>query len=178
MRKLILGILAVFCVQFAFVIFTTLQSPLDVAVAPIYSDPKTEIPNFEPAETVVADDIDSALPVPGDAAAASDEPTAADERFAARPRSSRPAARPVAIETEQTRIQTPENRPARYFTDNSESVGGAYETVVISYDRSSAISDCQMNEIPKAKKRSYIAKAAPVIKKPWEWIKAVGSKFN
>ncbi len=177
MRKLVLGILAVFCLQFAFVIFTTLQSPLDVAVAPIYFDPRTEIPSFEPAVTVGTEDAESILPESEDAVA-SVEPAAADEKFIAPSRRSRSAVRSVAIEGEKPLVEAPEKRPARYFTSDSESAAGVYETVVISYDRSSAISDCEMNETPKAKKRSYIAKAAPVIKKPWEWIKAVGSKFN
>ena len=177
MRKLILGILAVFCVQFAFVIFTALQSPLEVAVAPIFSDPKTEIPHFEPAETADADDVDAGSPEAEDSAAAA-ESRAADERFMAPSRRPRPAARPAVIESGSPGFQAAEKRSAQYFTTERESAAGLYETVVISYDRSPAISDCEMKETPKTKKRSYIAKAAPVIKKPWEWIKAVGSKFN
>ena len=177
MRKLVLGILAVFCVQFAFVIFTALQSPLDVAVAPIDPDIITENPVFEPAKTPDAVDADTSLPEP-DVTVAAAELKGNNDRFVAPSRRSRSLARPVAVETETSRVQAAANRPSRYFTDSSESAVGVYETVVINYDRNPVLSDCEMNETPKAKKRSYIAKAAPVIKKPWEWIKAVGSKFN
>ena len=175
MRKLVLGILAVFCLQFAFVIFTALQSPLEVAVAPIYSDLSTGFLNFEPSETAVADDVDATLTETEDTIETA-KPKAVNERLIASPRRSQPAARPAADETAAS-VQATEKRPARYFTESSDPAG-VFATVVISFDRSSAISDCEMNEIPKAKKRSYIAKAAPVIKKPWEWIKAVGSKFD
>jgi hypothetical protein len=53
-----------------------------------------------------------------------------------------------------------------------------FETVVIRYNRNPNASNCDTPDIPKVKKRSYLAKAAPVIKKPWGWLKALGSKLN
>jgi hypothetical protein len=63
-----------------------------------------------------------------------------------------------------------------------------FESVVISYNRNVKKTDCDAHEAPrtlpretltaKTRKRSYLAKASPVIKKPWEWIKTVASRLN
>ena len=177
MRKLILGILAVVCVQFAFVIYTALQSPMELAVGPVKSDPQMALSGPEPSEPDAAEETvpEPAEPVPGDEL----EPTAPT------PASIKPrrAVTPIRLEEPRffrTRVEEPVRRSAEYFPAASESrtQSGVFETVVISYDRSAAISDCYVEEVPKPRKRSYIAKAAPVIKKPWEWIKSIGSKFN
>ena len=177
MRKLILGILAVVCVQFAFVIYMSLQSQMEVAVGPVHSDSQIALSDPVTAEPDNTEDtteeseeaVPRAEPQPVEASSAPAEPRR--PVTSAGVAKSRPNISPV---------EEPVRRPAEYPTaaTESRSQSGVFETVVISYDRSSAISDCDIQEPPKPRKRTYIAKAAPVIKKPWEWIKSIGSKLN
>ena len=165
------------CVQFAFVIYMSLQSPMEVAVGPVHSDPQIALSDPLPTEpdsteetTPESDEpVTGAEPQPVEASTASVEPR-------------RPATSVGVAESRPTRsrVEEPVRRTAEYFpaAPDSRSQAGVFETVVISYDRSAAISDCDIQEAPKPRKRSYIAKAAPVIKKPWEWIKSIGSKLN
>jgi hypothetical protein len=80
------------------------------------------------------------------------------------------------------------SKPA-FSLDSSKPTGPVeFESVVIRYNRNVKTSDCDAHEAPrtypretlmaKTRKRSYLAKASPVIKKPWEWIKTVASKLN
>ena len=74
-----------------------------------------------------------------------------------------------------------------YFPEPAEAAPGDFETVVISYNRPAVIqasydpapviSDCEKPVAPRTKKRSYFAKAAPVVKKPWEVMKSIASKL-
>ena len=165
MRKLVLGIIAVICVQFAFVNFTVLQSPLDLSTAPVQNEADLrDVSTIESGDskdlgepvpgTVVAD-----LPVEPRVVRARRVAVDAPQYVAARATSVRRASRPI-LEPAPIRNAAPSD----------------FETVVIRYDRGPDISDCETREIPKSKKRSYIAKA--VFQKPWEWIKSVGSKLH
>ena len=177
MRKLILGIFAVVCVQFAFVIYTTLQSPMEVAVGPVHSDPQIALVDPGPTESEATEesmpqtDEPSAIVEPQPV----DRPNHSDV-----PRRSLTSVRADEPRPSRSRVEEPVRRSAEYFPATSElpAQAGGFETVVINYDRSGAISDCGIEEAPKPRKRSYIAKAAPVIKKPWEWLKSVGSRLN
>ena len=176
MRKLIFGIFAVVCVQFAFVIYTALQSPVEVAVGPIYMEP--------PAEYVADDLQESADPqvaVEEDTKDPSVEPSREIELPQRRPSErSTSSARTAGPVDPTPRIEANPGRVAEQFTAERPYTTGDFETVVISYNRDPEVSNCDKDkfEPPQPKKRSYIAKAAPVVKKPWEWIKSIGSKLN
>ena len=176
MRKLILGIFAVVCVQFAFVIYTALQSPLDVAVGPIFSDvmpDHTAADIAEPPAAPIADELES------------DSSGAEPSRKRESPEPYRPA-RPEApsitrsMNDRASRPEVRSNRSYDEFATLRPAAPSDFETVVIGYNRSPEISECDKvrYDVPQPKKRSYIAKVAPVIKKPWDWIKVAGSKLN
>ena len=167
MTKLVLGIIAVGLLQVAFVAYTHLEQPLTVAMLPEQPEAGAEVvPSLIP-ET----------PVPS----ATD-----DTEWEATPTK----ARYPPEESQETRDQVLASKP----TTNSRAVDvgrvagfdrertarpGDFSTVVISYTGSRAESSaCDIPSTPKPKNRSLMAKAAPVVKKPWEFIKAIGSKLN
>ena len=172
MRKLVFGIIAVVCVQFAFVNYMELQSPLDLALAPVYTGPSTvngdlswieELDRYamtpsEP-EAPVSDKEHEALIVSRDVK---------DTRID----------RPSRFRSAQRRSAPSVVRPASSLPAASDNpISGGFENVVISYNRPSETPNCGGYEAPRNKRRSYIAKAFPAVKKPWEWMKAIGSKL-
>ena len=176
MRKLVLGIFAVVCVQFAFVIYTALQSPLDLAVGPIFSDMIADRTATDLDETPAAPVVDES-----ENEGSGSEPSKKLE--SRQPSHPERAEAPERDQRSTDRTSPVEARPIRSdegFETLRTAAPNDFETVVISYDRSPEISECDKirYDAPQPKKRSYIAKAAPVVKKPWEWIKAVGSKLN
>lgn len=165
MRKLVLGLIALTSIQFAFVTYMmVLQSPTEVTqeAAP----PKPAPINHEPVKPNDATEIVS-----------SPEPVA--PRIEPRPNRSRPV--PLAVSEPVAKLARPSTisvaKPA-FVPDTSKPAAGDFESVVIRFDRSVDVADCETHETSKPKKRSYIAKAIPVIKKPWDWLKAIGSKLN
>ena len=178
MGKLVFGILAVVCVQFAFVAYTMLQSPLELALGPVNAGARPEIADarqfdeieyygvFEPEIEDV--EVRRAPRVTVDRDLAAERPAPAVKRF----RSESFSEPSPAFNT------SPRQLAAKYSNTPRAALPSDFKTVVIRYDDSSRISDCDKISAPKPRKRSFAAKAAPVIKKPWEWMKTVASKFN
>ena len=178
MGKLVFGIIAVVCIQLAFVAYTMLQSPLELALGPVNAGSRPEIADarqfdeieyygvFEPE----SEDID----VRRAPKRSVDRDLAAD----------RPIPTVKSLRSEAVSQRRPAFNPSpRQFTPRYSNTPRAaspsdFKTVVIRYDDSSRIPDCDKLSTPKPRKRSLAAKAAPVIKKPWEWMKTVASKFN
>lgn len=178
MRKLVLGILALISVQFAFVTYMmVLQSPTQLANAPVQIEPRPVNPDpVRVPETAIPPEI---LPEREVAASRLEPRHTLPQRHV----SSLPEQAARVNNTYTTRVSMPAfervpSGPAFQPAPPRASAPVAFENVVIRYDRNAATSDCETREIPKAKKRSYLAKASPVVKKPWEWIKAIGSKLN
>src|SRR5215203_6287227 len=159
MRKLILGIIAVVCVQFAFVMYMQLQSPLDLAGAP--DQPEFPIVNADLSWVREFDGYAVALPGPevdqnaserhrnGVSAATSD--TARNDRFerSERTRKLRP------------RIERPARKDSRYFSPNNERWNPVeFETVVISYNRSPEQSPCDRPNVARFRKRRPVTHVA------------------
>ena len=178
MRKLVLGIIAVVCVQFAFVNYMELQSPLELAIAPVFTAPTAVNTDLSWIEELDRSPLTS--PEPESVAAAPVETRRRDEG-SPRNRSTQPVVntdRPEPFRTAQPSTDLSVRRNPAYLPARYESPApGEFETVVISYNRSPEMSACDRFDTPKTKKRSYIAKAAPAVKKPWEWMKSVASKL-
>jgi hypothetical protein len=172
MRKLVFGIIAVLCVQFAFVNYMELQSPLDLAVAPVYTGPPAVSSDLNWIEEL---DRFAVLPPERETKV----PAKVFERnFIARNEQDETVARPARFRSTEPGPMAPAKRPAIYFPATAEDRGAdGFETVVISYNRASELSNCDKQEAPKAKRRSLLAKAIPAAKKPWEWMKTAGSKL-
>jgi hypothetical protein len=168
MKKLILGIVLVGIIQFAFVVYTQLQAPLKLDVAAV---------QFEAAPlTVAPPNISDPAP--------SYEPVKISDNSGLRSASQRSGANTSAVKRSK-RINS-EFAAKTYgskfdsvnFTQQKPARSKDLTSLAVSYrdSRPAADRDCPDDEIRP--KRSFVAKAAPVVKKPWEWIKALGSKFN
>lgn len=170
MRKLILGIVTVVCVQFTFVIFMQLQSPLDVAGVPVFAS----LPAVN-TDLSWLDDLDrSGLSVP--------EPeTPADRSQLHRSPGSTPSSRFTGNADRPTTARHTQRSGGRslkgvkaFFPDPPKAASGDFDTVVISYRRPAEFADCDSFDPPKSRKRSIFAKAF-AIKKPVGWVRSLKS---
>ena len=163
MRKLILGIVAVFCVQITFQAFTAFdisdadrkarlaEGPL---VGPVFDGSAAEV-----AELPSKDELPAAV-------------TTSSPRF--------PVVKRAVITDLVIRSAT-YHRPAPRTVNSTALVAMAerpatpdvFATQTISYP-----SYLSARESTRPEKRSFFAKALPVIKKPYDLLKAVGSKLK
>jgi hypothetical protein len=174
MRKLVLGIIALVAVQFAFVTYMmVLQPPVDVARTETRHDPvRTDAVNG-PAE---AEPLESPELPESDAAAPIAEPTHTRQISVASNASNahQRVAKPVRPSTRRVA------RPAFDAAPSRPAGPEEFRSVVISYNRKPSASDCEAPAVPATTapaKRADVAKTVPVFKKPWKWIKALGSKL-
>ncbi len=169
MRKLVLGIIFLISVQFAFVTYMMVQQfPVQLAEAPIQTEPS---PNT--SHPVQIPEVNNSPEI-------RTEPETAAPGLGPRHTN---RGRQISIVPERAaRVEKPTlihvSKPAFKPTPSRTAAPVEFENVVIRYNRDPDSSDCEVREIPKTKKRSYVAKAVPVLKKPWEWMKAIGSKLN
>ncbi|PYS98014.1 MAG: hypothetical protein DMF63_18350 [Acidobacteria bacterium] len=156
MRKLVLGIIALVTVQFAFVTYTMLLSSS--------AEPIDEVAMLRP------------LPAASHHIASTAETVTESETVAPPKQQRRNGAIAPAKRVASTEIRAA--KPAFMPAPSEPASSSEFENVVIRYNRNPNDSDCEFRGFPKSKKRSYIAKAGPAIKKPWDWLKAIGSKLN
>jgi hypothetical protein len=179
MRKLVLGIIALISVQFAFVTYMmVLQSPMQLTDGTAPTQPVRRNPYLARIEHFTTSN--EVVPQPDV------EAPAAEPRHAYTLRVAEPVV-PERAAKRYHRLVNHVSKPAFAIPPRS-AAPVEFESVVISYHRPSKPFDCPTRDTPKtftpetpiakAKKRSYLAKASPVIKKPWEWIKTVASKLN
>lgn len=169
MRKIVLGITALIAIQFAFITYMmVLQSRTELTSAPAPAADRPAGPDHirigdlnDSAD--VALDPEVAVPESGSQAERALDPAATVPNRAAKldaqfvRRISKPA------------FNSATSRPAN---------PGEFQSVVIRYNRNPDTEDCETPEGSNPKKRSLFAKAGPVFKQPWKWMKAVGSKLN
>lgn len=180
MRKLVLGIIALISVQFAFVTYMmVLQSPMELTDATAPTQQVRRNPYLARIEHFTSSN--EVVPEPEVALSATEPRHFRAHRMAEQfvPERSVRRSRSFVKYASKPAFSTPSSRPAS--PDD-------FQSVVISYNRNVRTNDCDSRETPKtyapetpvakAKKRSYLAKASPVIKKPWEWIKTVASRLN
>jgi hypothetical protein len=179
MRKLVLGIIALVAVQFAFVTYTMLLKSSDRLMGDLaVSQPVPTNPELGKIDRVA--DSTGIVTEPKIVVSSLEPPKSKTNRHAAIV-----PERTAKLEASSaTRTWKPAFKPGPLDTASPRD----FESVVIRYNRKPSVSDCESRnepkpnkrsyDVPKPKKRSYIAKAGPVIKKPWEWLKAIGSKLN
>ena len=158
MRKIIWGIGIVFCIQIAFQLAMTADRT-DASYAALHSPLQTGIAN--PASTLSDEDLDTNIaPVESETAL---------------------EASPVQTRYLIRYIRVPEPPPAA----ERPTAAAAIKPVVITYDRTGALTTASTTtterrtpartETPSDDTRSLIAK---VVTKPYDWLKAVGSKLH
>jgi len=161
MRKLVIAIIGVGVVQAAFVNIMFLQAPVDMAIGPVQTELGTP-------------------PAPYPAPFSDENARIVSEAKTAVSREIIPGA--VARSTSAKDIERTAKRPAPKNIPTAEpgpeSSNTGFSTVVISYNGRSRAPECDAPETPAPKNRSLLAKAAPVVKTPWKWIKTIGSKLN
>src|SRR5688572_16207002 len=171
MRKLILGIIAVVCVQFAFVMYMQLQSPLELAAAP--DQPEFPIVNADLSWVRELDRYAVDLPDPK-----ADHNASETHRNGASASSSEVAGndRPGRSETVRKlrpRIERPAIKDSRFFSPDNERLNPVeFETVVISYNRDSEPSPCDRPNVTRSKKRWPITYVANTVNSRWQLIRS------
>lgn len=168
MRKLVLGLIALTSVQFAFVTYTmVLKSPVELTSgpAPTQPAPTNHLARIEhsTSPTLVSPQPEIALP--------QSEPRQTQDRAV----TSKVA--PGRLVNRERFLASRASKPAFNPAPSDAAAPVEFDSVVIRYNRNPATANCE-SQTPKMKNRSYIAKAVPVIKKPWEWIKTIASKLN
>lgn len=167
MSKLVLGIIAVGLLQVAFVAYTHLEQPLTVAMLPEQPEARADVLPSLITETPVSratNDFEREA-TPTKARYSWEESQDTRDQVLA----SKPTTKPRAVDAGSI----------TGFERERSARSGDFSTVVISYTGSRTESPvCDTPSTQKPKNRSLMAKAAPVVKKPWEFIKAIGSKLN
>jgi hypothetical protein len=167
MTKLVFGIIAIGVLQLVFVAYTSLDEPLTVAM----------LPEQPPVPTQILPSLDPELPPTHDPATTEDERAANDPARSAKQFLSSTRPENTAAPSGTAPIV---RQPARSGFQPAQAARPAdFDTVVISYTgRQTETPACDTPATAKPKSRSLMAKAAPVVKKPWDLIKAIGSKLN
>jgi hypothetical protein len=183
MRKLILGIIALVCLDIGFVAYTSMDLRENLAVkrseVPGPTDlalitPPTVIPG--PSATGNITDVPSAGPVKAESADIS------NNRYSFR---SSPQRKSTSIKVRSRmneRVPAGRNQPLFepiVFYAPGPSTGET--NYIVAVKDTSSLKPARKQFVryrPKTENRSLVARAWPVIKKPYEWIKALGSKFN
>lgn len=182
MRKLILGIIALVCLDIGFVAYTSVDLQADLVVK------KSEVPNLANLPIVPTE-----LPVPPAAENVADSPDLADAnvksenisnnreivRISMEPRMPNAKARLRKREHALTARNQPLFTPIVFYAPGTSAGGTNYIVAVKDVPSFKPAAEKQpVTHRPKPENRSLVARAWPVIKKPYEWIKVLGSKFN
>lgn len=167
MKRRVLGIIAVFCLQLAFVGYTVIDSPIETAVAvnEVGGAPLTPAPN-------IADDEFFAeyTPPADDEIAVVNGERGANKRAAVVSQVSyKRAARPPAsrnVDAYQfTAVKTTVDRRTRTEYPQATAPDGESKSY-------------QLSARHRSGKRSFLSKSVSVIKKPYDWLKALGSRMH
>ena len=182
MRKLILGIIALVCLDIGFVAYTSadLQADLAVKKSPVPAPADVSIDSTAaPGPSAAGNTID-----PSDVAAVKAESDdISNIRKSGRSSTERRMpvvkARPRMKERVLTARNQPLFTPIVFYVPRHSAVASK-RTVAIkdTRDLKPAVEKQFTRYTPKTENRSLVARVWPVIKKPYEWIKVIGSKFN
>ena len=181
MRKLVLGILAVVCLDIGFVYYTSKGLQTDLAV------------NKTPGQQAVTAANPANVSGPSDAKKASDTADVAavkarpenvsGNRETARMLSQRRTASVKVRSRIRERIPADRNQPlftpvVFYVPRHSAIVLKQAVPIKNTRNLKPAAEKRFVKYTPKRENRSLVARVWPVVKKPYEWVKALGSKFN
>lgn len=177
MRKLVLGIIALVCLDIGFVYYTSkgLQTDLAVNKTPDQQAQTPAVPANISAKNADTADI---------TAVKARSENVSGNRESARLLSQRRTASIKARSRTKERILADRNQPLFtpiVFYVPRQSAAVPQRTVPIKNRRElkpAAASKRLVKYTPKHENRSLVARVWPVVKKPYEWVKALGSKFN
>ncbi len=163
MKNSVLGIIAIFCAQLAFIGYSYLGQPIDTAsVSPVGT--------FTQLSAVFEREPDSVVGV-------------RSRGHATIPVSRKAVTAPTFITAKKT-IKL----PSRNAIDRTNGLVALQRPIVITYrteypstsaaSRESDDRGYTASAKPYDEKKSLVSKALPVLKKPYDWLKAIGSKFR
>lgn len=175
MKKPILGIIAVFCAQLAFIGYISLERQLETASVPAISGQTLKAANFEP--------YDDTIEVYRSGSTAVDQSEI--KRIAANhsakmvtkanyvPRKNFIVRNPdlVAIQKPIV-IVYPTGKPITFRTEYPAAPTPEAD------DRGFTASPVPYSAKPYKEKKGFASRALPVLKKPYDWLKAIGAKLK
>ncbi|QQS40143.1 MAG: hypothetical protein IPM63_12330 [Acidobacteriota bacterium] len=180
MRKLVLGIAMVVCLDAAFIWMMSMEAEIPEMTHVVV--PRAAVPLIREKNTLERAVI-------SDSEELQDHEPVSSARVARRAHKLQPTTSAARIKTSGTEeIQDPSVNAKRLFQDKIIYIGqyetyGNYKAPQAAIDntppkglsKSEALS---AEKAPKARKRSFESRAFGVIKKPYKWIKALASKFG
>lgn len=164
MRKLILAIIAIFCGQAAFIVYMNRQ-------------PDTELVSTPETPPAVEAMVRGRPVVPSYLSESPETAQASVAEPESRPTRSKPLSTDVSERRNKRPARTPQASGPLVVRRSEGRAENGFENVVISYARSSGEPDCEP-EAAKRQNNSLFAKAAPIVRKPWGFLRSIGSKLN
>jgi hypothetical protein len=175
MNRLVLGIIIVFCLQLGYVAYTAINSPIETWVA---------VNEVTSGTNPIADPISDPVEFLNEDADL--EPNGVNsEKIASTPerrKSKRSAGATLVSSKEVVKIPAARivNRVPQFVAlrKPSETTLRTEYPRVILYDRESENYQLSAKTVQRSKKRSFISKSFSVLKKPYDLLKALGSRLN
>ena len=178
MGKLVLGIIAVTFLQIAFFVYIAIYGPTDKAVLPVRMDRAAIAEPVQRPNAPVATSSSKTAPI---------EPAAARvTRITRTPSNSKQVNKIPVIPVRRSDPPAPHRdhtdtlvvmarEPFEAIAKNM--VAKRYEVIVTDYPRK--YPEKRLSSVPREKKRPFLARTLPsLVKKPWRWIKSLGSKLK
>jgi hypothetical protein len=184
MGKLILGIIAVVCLEIAFVAHVTVNSEFEVPAVALNTGARDSLVDLNSL-----DELDS-YGLTDPVADAGPDSLAETRKISAEPapvvdRRQQYSARLSDKRIQKQRVDLLARRTDSRSASRTRSERAALgQSIVIFYDRGPEISYDKTKTsnktiiLPAAEKNSFFAKALNVIKKPWDWTKFAASKLR
>lgn len=174
MKHLVLGIIIVFCLQLGYVAYTAINSPLgELAAVDEIATGAAPIADPEPAADLSSEDADSN----------SYRSETEKIRSASEPRKNKHFAGINEVSNSEVG-KLPVSRTVNRRPQFAASRKSLETKIVIEYpqvipvERESANYQLSARIIQSSKKRSLISKSFSILKKPYDWAKALGSRIN
>ena len=176
MKRLVLAIIVVFCMQLGFIAYTVIDRPIETLVS------INEVPNGLNPFADIADipNVDEVLEAEPNITERDNETSVVSAPSKRLSRQANPA--PLAASKSIPNVpalRTVNRRPQTIVLQNpSKTVLVTDYSQAMSISRNSEIYQLSAQIAPKSKKRSFLSKSFSVIKKPYDWMKALGSKIR
>lgn len=168
MKKQVVAIIAVALVQGVFVGYTMLQSPLSATIAPVL--------NASPFAPIDLADLEIPDPLTAPAAESAADATPSNQRRVIKTRFA--ARKGIYARTATPRTTFGKLSAAATHRPKEATPKFPFETIVIRYNGRPEPSETFVADAHEPKKRSQLAKVGRVLKMPWKWVSAIGSKLN
>ena len=189
MRNLIIGIIAVIVLDIGFVTYVKNDNAADITSAVVNTTENemnlalnsasdlTETPELAESEPLDAT-TETGSTRPEIAAVNIPERRMGRTKFGMHP-AKKERRRPNRLNSYQSLDLYALLKPITIEIPNAESrIKVRNEPIEIIVDRPADISEHPAKDTPKPDNKSFVASVLPVIKKPWDWIRAIGSKLK